>query len=97
MSYAVCVTFTIQSGQMALFMPLMIANTQTSLADEKGCLQFDVLTDPARPDEVFLYELYDDPAAFQVHLTSLHFRSFDAATATMIADKAIKTNTQVAQ
>lgn len=36
MSYAVCVTFTIQSGQMALFMPLMIANAQTSLADEKG-------------------------------------------------------------
>jgi autoinducer 2-degrading protein len=97
MSYAVCVTFTIQSSQMALFMPLMIANAQTSLADENGCLQFDVLTDPARPDDVFLYELYDDPEAFQVHLSSLHFKTFDAATATMIGQKAIKTYTQVAQ
>ncbi|MEL6701373.1 MAG: antibiotic biosynthesis monooxygenase, partial [Pseudomonadota bacterium] len=62
--YAVTVTFQIKPGQMAAFMPLMQANARTSLAAEPECHQFDIATDPARPDEVFLYELYTDAAAF---------------------------------
>lgn len=95
MTYAVCVTFLIQPDQMASFMPLMIANAKASLNTEEGCQRFDVLTDPSRPNEVFLYELYDTPAAFQLHLASDHFQTFDDAVASMILGKDVKLYTQV--
>lgn len=88
--YAVTVTFTIAPDRMQDFLPLMLANAETSLADEPGCRQFDVCTDPDLPDQLFLYEIYDDRAAFDAHLQSDHFRSFDAQVAGMIADKAVR-------
>ena len=93
--FAVSVTFQINPADWAAFMPAMRANAATSLADESGCHRFDVCTDPARPNEVFLYELYTDAAAFEAHLTSTHFKAFDALVAPMIASKSVATYTQV--
>jgi len=93
--FAVCVTFEIAAGDMAAFIPLVQRNAQISLANEPGCQRFDVLTEPSRPQEVFLYELYDDAAAFQFHLETAHFRTFDQAVETMIAAKTIRTYTEV--
>ncbi|WP_187429784.1 (4S)-4-hydroxy-5-phosphonooxypentane-2,3-dione isomerase [Roseobacter fucihabitans] len=95
--FAVVVTFSIPPEHFAQFMPLMQQNAATSLADEPGCHRFDIATDPARPDEVFLYELYSDEAAFRAHLSTLHFQAFDKATAAMIAEKSVKTYTSVRQ
>ena len=64
MPFAVVVTFQIEPARYVEFMPLMLSNAQASLTQEPGCLQFDVATDPARPNEVFLYEIYSDRAAF---------------------------------
>lgn len=91
MPFAVCVTFTLHPSQRETFLPLMLTNARTSLETEEGCHQFDVLTDPDRPEEVFLYEIYSDAAAFQSHLDSAHFHSFDQAVGHMIAEKVVKT------
>lgn len=95
--FAVVVSLTLKPQCSQEFLPLMMANARSSLSREKGCRQFDVATDPSRPDEVFLYELYDDATAFQHHLASGHFRSFDLATASMIEEKTVKTYCEVAQ
>jgi autoinducer 2-degrading protein len=84
--YAVAVTFDIQPGQMNRFLPLMIDNARTSRSIEPGCQQFDICRNG---DTVFLYEIYDSRAAFDDHLASDHFKSFDAAVARMIAQKQI--------
>ena len=97
MPYAVVVTFTIKPDAMADFTSRVLANASTSLFDEDGCYQFDVATDPARPNEVFLYELYTDRTAFDAHLASAHFKDFDAAVADMIAGKDVRTYEQVEQ
>ncbi|MEM6589737.1 MAG: putative quinol monooxygenase [Pseudomonadota bacterium] len=93
--FVVTVTFDILKDRMAAFLPLMLQNAQTSLSHEPGCLRFDVCTDESRPSEVFLYEIYADAAAFDTHLQSPHFKTFDAQTATMIASKTVKTYAQV--
>lgn len=95
--FAVTVLFQIKEGRMDAFMPLMIDNARTSLKTEPGCRQFDVCADPARPREVFLYEIYDDEAAFRVHLQSAHFLTFDARVADMVAGKSVQTYTKVMQ
>ena len=95
--FAVVVTLRIKPAFRDSFLSLIYENATASRTDEPGCLQFDVATDPSRPEEVFLYEVYRDPAAFEAHLETAHFRSFDASTADMIAEKQIKTFRSVVQ
>ena len=87
--FAVTVDFTLDPAQRDAFMPLMLENAARSREDEPGCRQFDVCVDPARPERVFLYELYDDAAAFDAHLAAPHFRAFAAATASMITARVL--------
>ncbi|PJI85773.1 quinol monooxygenase YgiN [Yoonia maricola] len=89
--YAVVVTFQIVPGKMGAFLPLMRENAATSQRQEDGCHRFDICTDPAHPNEVFLYELYSNRAAFDLHLTSDHFKEFDTQTTQMIAAKSVRT------
>lgn len=88
--FAVTVKLRILPDKMQEFLPLMTANAAAS-RDEVGCRQFDVCTDPGKPEEVFLYEIYDDAAAFALHMASRHFLEFDAATQTMVAEKSVST------
>ncbi len=87
--YAVCVEFVIAIGRVDDFLPLMRENARASRERESGCRQFDVCVDPQRPEHVFLYELYDDRAAFDGHLQTDHFRGFDATTRSMIVSKTV--------
>jgi len=89
--YVVCVEFVIGADRVAQFLPLMRANARASREREPGCRQFDVCIDPQRPERVFLYELYDDRAAFDLHMQTEHFRSFDATARSMIVSKAVST------
>ena len=93
--YVVTVTFRLSPGAAPRFLPLMLDNARQSLRDEPGCQRFDVCTRKDDADEVYLYELYDDRAAFDAHLASAHFRRFDSAVAGMIADKTIRTYDEV--
>lgn len=95
--FVVTVTFTVKPGLMAQFMPLMLVNAAASRNDEPDCLQFDVCTDPARPDQVFLYERYTNAAAFEAHLAAPHFKTFAAQIEDLLADRELTTFTQVAQ
>lgn len=95
--FAVVVKFQIKPDQLEAFMPMMLANAHASLRDEEGCHQFDVCTDSARAGEVFLYELYTDAEAFEVHKTMPHFLIFDEESAPMITEKIVHTYGVVAQ
>jgi len=89
--YIVTVEFTIHLERMSAFMPLIVDNARASREQEPGCRQFDVCLDPAAPNIVYLYEAYDDRAAFDAHLATAHFKSFDAAVRDMVAAKAVRT------
>ena len=93
--FAVTVSFTLHAGAAERFRPLVEANARASVDTEDGCRRFDVCTDPSRPDQVFLYELYDDEAAFQAHMKTAHFTAFDGAVGGMVADKTVLTFGQV--
>lgn len=54
----------------------MLDNAPRSREDEQGGRRFDVCTDAGRPGVVYLYELYDDRAAFDTHLASARFKAF---------------------
>ena len=88
--YVITVEFTIHPEHLVTFMPLMLENARISRETEAGCRRFDVCRDPAQPERVFLYELYDDRAAFDAHLAAAHFKAFAGAVKPMVAAKAVR-------
>ena len=93
--YVIIVNFEIDPEQIDAFLPLMRKNAAASARDEPGCRQFDVCHDPDHTSHVFLYEFYDNRAAFDVHLSMPHFKSFDAATDSMIRSKTLRALTRL--
>jgi quinol monooxygenase YgiN len=85
--FVVLVTCTLKSGMKDKFLPLALANAHRSLTDEFGCRQFDVCRDLKVEEKIILYELYDGRSAFDAHLATDHFKSFDIATRDMIFEK----------
>lgn len=89
--YAVTVAFELVDGALPEFQRRVSENAATSVEREPGCLRFDVLT-PFEPDaspQVFLYEIYADRAAFDFHLASDHYKSFDETTRDMVRKKTV--------
>jgi quinol monooxygenase YgiN len=72
MAYCIAVRWTIKEGEMdavlAAMRPLMAASRA-----EPGCLQYDLHRDPENPNVLFLYEQYEDEAAYKAHADSEHF------------------------
>jgi (4S)-4-hydroxy-5-phosphonooxypentane-2,3-dione isomerase len=87
---ALIVEFHIKPGFIEHFAKAIEENARLSRDTEPGCCQFDVCRDPADASLFFLYELYDDEAAIQAHLKSVHFQHMDAATATWVQSKVVR-------
>ncbi len=94
--YVVTVEFEIDPARFDEFLPLMKENALRSRVDEPGCRQFDVCVDDTRRGIVYLYELYDDRAAFDAHLASPHFIAFAAAAQPMITRRTLETWRRIA-
>ena len=87
-AFAVIVAFDLLAGRRGAFLALALENAAASVGLEAGCLRFDVL-EPEGSESIMLYEIYTDPAAFDAHLRSAHFQSFDDATRHLVARKTV--------
>jgi quinol monooxygenase YgiN len=95
--YIVTVNFQIKPAHLADFRREMLKNASTSLREESGCSRFDVAEAEGDPAHIFLYEIYDDAAAFQHHLASAHFKQFSATVSDWISSKQVTTFTLLPQ
>lgn len=85
---AVCVTFTVKEPYIESFRQAVLLQAKNSLEKERWCHQFDVSFDPEKPNQVLLYETYDDRAAFEnKHRKTEHFAQFASTIADWVADK----------
>ncbi len=87
---AVVVEFRIKPEHVQTFHEAIVANARQSLRAEPGCLRFDVCRDAADPALFYLYELYDDDAAFEAHLKMPHFLQMNAHTADWVLSKSVR-------
>jgi len=90
MSFVIAAYFVAKPEHRAEFRKEMIANATASRTREPGCRQFDVCESPDAA-EIFLYEIYDDEAAFKAHLATEHYAQFKARTTPWLADKRVVT------
>ena len=68
---------------------MIVENANRSRTAEPGCERFDVLVPQDSADQVFLYEIYKDKAAFEEHLKTQHFLDFNGASARLVKAKKI--------
>tara|TARA_R110002110_G_scaffold3670_6_gene19005 strand:+ start:4374 stop:4658 length:285 start_codon:yes stop_codon:yes gene_type:complete len=88
--HAILVWFDVEPQRRADFHEAMMAQAANSLALEPDCHYFDVCTSKDQPNRFFLYELYTDAAAFQTHLDSAHFKSFNEKVTPWVTAKSVE-------
>ncbi len=89
--YVVAVFFESRKEHTSAFRTALMEQARNSLEKEPGCRHFDVAQDPLDPSTFFLYEIYDDEAAFKLHCETPHFKAFNETVAPMTASKRVLT------
>ena len=73
MAYCLVVRFTVKEGELDAVLAAMRPLVEESRR-EPGCLMYQAHRDPENPSAFFLYEQYEDEAAYQAHADSEHFK-----------------------
>ncbi|MCY2975300.1 MAG: putative quinol monooxygenase [Planctomycetota bacterium] len=89
--FVVCVEFEIVPEFVDRFRSTVLKQASNSLSLEPMCKRFDVSQGADNSSRFFLYELYEDAAAFAFHRTTPYFAQFNSDVTNMIASKALKT------
>lgn len=87
--YIVAVQFELHPEHSDAFKDAVLVNAAASEQTEPGCHQFDVCFN-ADGTQCFLYEVYDDEAAFGAHRASEHFKIFAGKTQEMVINKRLE-------
>jgi len=90
MPLIIYVEFTIKAAAVERFRALILENARLSLKNEPGCRRFDVLIDDASPSRIVLYEIYEDPAAFDAHMATAHYKAFAAAADALLEGRRVE-------
>ena len=86
----VTVKFVAKPQRLEDFSARVRRQARESLEREPGCHRFDIASDPSDPARIFLYEIYSDQAAFDAHLSTAHFKSFNADTLDWVESKSVE-------
>ena len=76
--FVIIATIQIKPGYRDRFLESMLDDARGSVEVEPGCLHFSVTRDEADQDKIYLFEVYRDEKAFEVHKTMPHFTRWDA-------------------
>ncbi|MCK0753985.1 putative quinol monooxygenase [Chromohalobacter japonicus] len=82
--FVVLAEFRIKEGQIPAFLALAHNDANESLANEEGCLAFDVLTPEGSDNLVVLHEVYRDRDAFEHHMQMPHYAPFKEGSAPLL-------------
>ena len=87
---AILAYLTAKPGKEAEFKDKMTVQAKRCLANEPGCLQFDVVQDPKNPARFVMLEVYKDDAAVKAHQESQHFKDFRPVVGELVADRQVE-------
>ena len=87
---AIIAYLTAKPGKEAEFREQMTAQAKRCLANEAGCLQFDVVQDPKDTTRFVMLEVYRDDAAVKAHQDSQHYKDFRPVVAELVADRKVE-------
>ncbi len=69
------------------FLAIVRPHGEYSVANEPGCLSFQVMLPKEAPHQVILVEVYEDEAALEGHWASAHMAAYREKVADMILER----------
>jgi quinol monooxygenase YgiN len=78
-TFVVVARINLLPGVLGAFLPIAAADARDSLALEAGCMAFDILVPDHDETYVMFHEVYQDQAAFDLHLIQPHYYAFKRA------------------
>ena len=87
--FVITVKFVINEKDIEKFKVRMLQQARDSLELEIDCHKFDVCHDPNNKNIVFLYEIYTDKNAFDIHLNSKHYLAFNDEVTSWVKEKIV--------
>jgi autoinducer 2-degrading protein len=70
------VTFNVKPDNVKDFLEVARYDAEHSVADEPGCLRFEVIQDKDDPNKFYFQEAYRDDAALAAHRETPHFKHY---------------------
>jgi autoinducer 2-degrading protein len=77
--HAIFVTLKVKPELRQRFLEAVEDDAVSSVRDEPGCIDFQVLQDQTDPDTYYFFEVYRDEEAFRAHGQTPHFHRWRAA------------------
>jgi len=87
--YVQVVDYEIAPAQLEKFMEALKENGAAT-SKEAGCLQFELSQSASNPNQILIYEVYENEAAVQAHRASDYFKKYVATTKDMFVNRQIK-------
>lgn len=73
--YVIIVEFVFDEANIDNAIELLAEMQMQTLENEEGCLAYDVLLSDDEPTKIYIYENYENEAAFKLHSNSAYFKS----------------------
>lgn len=88
--FIVAAELAVDPDQHERFKAHVLENARLARTTEKGCRQFDVCVDAQKPGQFFLYEVYEDRAAFDAHQASAHLKAFREQAGSLLKSRNVR-------
>jgi len=73
--YVILVEFTFDERTVDEAIDLLLEMQEQTLENEEGCLVYDVMLSEENPAKIFIYESYENEAAFTIHQRSSYHKA----------------------
>lgn len=74
----------VDTAQIAAYNAALKLQMQTAIAKEAGVLTFYAVADKKDPSSITILEIYADTTAYQLHITTPHFKAYKEAVKNMV-------------
>lgn len=87
--YCIIVRNKVKPGSEERYKSVMTENAKASVTNEPECYRFDVIQDKEAPQDFYLYEIYQDQHALQLHKQTSHYVDSRKLLADLVLDTTV--------
>ena len=87
--YINAVDIDVVPGQLENYLVAIKEVGAAAIKTEPGCSEFDVTVSQKDPNHLFIFEVYENAAAFDAHLKSDHYKKYAATAKDVVAKREV--------
>ena len=94
--YVNAVDIDVMPGQIETYLAAIKEVGAATIKTEPGCSEFDITVSQKDPNHLFIFEVYDNAAAFDTHLKTDHYKKYAMTAKDTVAKREVHPLSSVA-